>query len=78
MENLRDLLVEELKDLYSAEKQIVKALPKVIRGAASDELKAAIAEHLEVTKGQLTRLDEVFGHLDEIRRRSTARAWKAC
>ena len=65
MENLRELLIEELKDLYSAEKQIVKALPKVIRGAASDELKAAITEHLEVTKGQLTRLDEVFGHLDE-------------
>jgi ferritin-like metal-binding protein YciE len=65
MENLKELLVEELKDLYSAEKQIVKALPKIIRGAASDELKTAIQEHLEVTKGQVTRLEEVFSHLEE-------------
>jgi ferritin-like metal-binding protein YciE len=65
MDNLRELLVEELKDLYSAEKQIVKALPKIIRGAASEELRSAITEHLEITKGQVTRLEEVFGHLDE-------------
>jgi len=65
MENLRELLVEELKDLYSAEKQIVKALPKIIRGASSAELKAAIEEHLAVTKTQVTRLEEVFSHLDE-------------
>ncbi len=65
MENLRELLIEELKDLYSAEKQIVKALPKIIRGAASQELKAAMTEHLEVTKAQVTRLDEVFGIVGE-------------
>jgi ferritin-like metal-binding protein YciE len=65
MENLRELLIEELKDLYSAEKQIVKALHKIIRGAASQELKAAITEHLEITKAQVTRLDEVFGTLGE-------------
>jgi ferritin-like metal-binding protein YciE len=65
MENLRELLVEELKDLYSAEKQIVKALPKVIRGAESRELKAAITEHLEVTKMQVSRLEEVFGVLGQ-------------
>jgi ferritin-like metal-binding protein YciE len=65
VENLRELLVEELKDLYSAEKQIVKALPKIIRGAASQELKAAITEHLEVTKTQVSRLEEVFGVLGE-------------
>ena len=65
MENLKELLVEELKDLYSAEKQIVKALPKIIRGAASEELKTAIQEHLEVTKTQVTRLEEVFSHLGE-------------
>ena len=65
MENLKELLVEELKDLYSAEKQIVKALPKIIRGAASAELKQAIQKHLEVTKQQVTRLEEVFGQLDE-------------
>jgi ferritin-like metal-binding protein YciE len=65
MENLQELLLEELKDLYSAEKQIVKALPKIIRGAASAELKAAITEHLEITKQQVARLEEVFGHLEE-------------
>lgn len=65
MENLKELLVEELRDLYSAEKQIVKALPKIIKGASSDELKSAITEHLEITKGQVTRLEEVFGQLDE-------------
>jgi ferritin-like metal-binding protein YciE len=65
MENLKELLVEELKDLYSAEKQIVKALPKIIKGAASDQLKTAIQEHLEVTKEQVTRLDEVFSDLGE-------------
>jgi ferritin-like metal-binding protein YciE len=65
MDNLRELLIEELKDLYSAEKQIVKALPKIIRGAASQELKAAITEHLEVTKTQVTRLETVFGTLGE-------------
>jgi len=65
MENLKELLLEELKDLYSAEKQIVKALPKIIKGASSEELKSAITEHLEITKGQVTRLEEVFGQLDE-------------
>jgi ferritin-like metal-binding protein YciE len=65
MENLRELLIDELKDLYSAEKQIVKALPKIVRGASSEELKSAITEHLEITKNQVTRLEEVFGHLDE-------------
>jgi ferritin-like metal-binding protein YciE len=65
VDNLKELLVEELKDLYSAEKQIIKALPKIIRGAQSDELKTAITEHLEATKGQVTRLDEVFGALGE-------------
>jgi len=65
MDNLKELLSEELKDLYSAEKQIVKALPKVIRGSSSAELKAAIQEHLEVTKTQITRLEEVFGQLEQ-------------
>lgn len=65
MENLTDLLVAELKDIYSAEKQIVKALPKMVKGAASEELKAALSEHLEATKGQVTRLEEVFAHLEQ-------------
>jgi ferritin-like metal-binding protein YciE len=65
MDNLRELLVAELKDLYSAEKQIVKALPKIIRGAASEELKRAITEHLADTKGQVIRLEDIFGQLEE-------------
>src|SRR5215467_13423631 len=73
MENLHELLVEELKDLYSAEKQIVKALPKIIRGSASEELKAAITEHLEITKGQVIRLEQVFQHLEEKARAKTCK-----
>lgn len=65
MENLKELLIEELKDLFSAEKQIVKALPKIIRGAQSAQLKTAIQEHLEVTKGQVGRLEEVFSQLGQ-------------
>lgn len=65
MENLNELLIAELKDLYSAEKQIVKALPKIIKGCASADLKAAIQDHLEVTKGQVTRLEEVFSQLQQ-------------
>jgi len=60
MEQLEELLIEQLRDLYSAEKQIVKALPKLTKGAASAELKQAFTEHLEVTKGQVTRLEQVF------------------
>ena len=60
MENLNELLIEELKDLYSAEKQIVKALPKLVKAAGSKELKAAFNEHLEVTKNHVTRLEEAF------------------
>jgi len=61
MEQLEELLIEELKDLYSAEKQIVKALPKLVKGAASAELKQTLNAHLEVTKDQVARLEQVFG-----------------
>jgi len=60
MESLQELLIEELQDLYSAEKQLVKALPKMVKGAQSKTLKTALTEHLEVTKAQITRLDEIF------------------
>jgi ferritin-like metal-binding protein YciE len=58
--NLEDLLVEELKDLYSAEQQMVKALPKMAKAADSAELRAAFEEHLAQTKGQVERLDRAF------------------
>lgn len=65
METLQDLLVEELKDIYSAEKQIVKALPKLVKAAENDSLKQALREHLEATKVQVTRLEEVFEVLEK-------------
>lgn len=55
-----ELFVEELKDLYSAEKQIVKALPKVAKAVESEELREAIEEHLEQTRGHVERLDRAF------------------
>jgi ferritin-like metal-binding protein YciE len=64
-DNLREALVEELRDLYNAEKQLVKALPKMAKGAASDELREAFESHLEETEGQVTRLERVFELLDE-------------
>jgi ferritin-like metal-binding protein YciE len=63
--NLREALVEEIKDIYNAEKQIVKALPKMAKGATSDELREAFESHLEETQGQVTRLERVFELLDE-------------
>jgi len=62
--SLRDVLVEELRDLYSAENQLVKALPKLVKAAEDDELSSSIQEHLEETKGQVERLKEVFTQLE--------------
>jgi ferritin-like metal-binding protein YciE len=57
--NIEELLLSELKDLYSAEKQITKALPKLIKAATSEELKEAFQSHLEETEGQIERLDQI-------------------
>lgn len=54
------LFLSELKDIYSAEKQITRALPKMAKAATSDELKTAFQTHLEETKGQIQRLDRIF------------------
>jgi ferritin-like metal-binding protein YciE len=62
---LRDVLLDELRDMYSAENQLVKALPKLVKGAKSPELKELFAAHLEETKGQVERLKEVFAELGE-------------
>src|SRR6195952_4895282 len=59
LESLADLYVEELKDLYSAENQILKALPKMIKAASHPELKSAFADHLEQTKGHVERLVQI-------------------
>ena len=62
---LNDVLLDELRDLYSAENQLVKALPKLARGAINPKLKHLFAAHLEETKGQVERLKKVFAELDE-------------
>ena len=64
-ESLKKLYVDELKDLFSAESQLVKALPKMAKAASSDELRAGFEKHLEQTKGHVQRLEEIFESLDE-------------
>jgi ferritin-like metal-binding protein YciE len=64
LKTLHDLYVEELKDLYSAEQQILKALPKMAKAAASSELADAFQEHLKVTQGHVERLDKIFEMLE--------------
>lgn len=59
VETMLELLIDELKDLYSAEKQIVRALPKLVKAATSAELKDALTSHLEETKGQVARLEKI-------------------
>ncbi|HEX2900466.1 MAG TPA: ferritin-like domain-containing protein [Bacteroidia bacterium] len=61
----RDLLVEELKDLYSAETQLTKALPKMAKAADNEELVAAFQTHLKQTEGHVKRLDKAMKRLDE-------------
>lgn len=63
LDSLHDLFVEELKDLYNAENQITKALPKMAKAAASDELRMAFEEHLKETEKQIERLDQIFEEL---------------
>src|SRR5947208_14148441 len=59
-ETLQELFVEHLRDLYDAEKQLVKALPKMAKAAESEELAEAIRNHLSETQNQVSRLEEVF------------------
>jgi ferritin-like metal-binding protein YciE len=60
LKSLDDLLIHELQDIYHAEGQITKALPKMIKAASNPELQAAFEEHLEQTEGQIERLEQVF------------------
>jgi ferritin-like metal-binding protein YciE len=62
---LTEVLVDELRDMYSAENQLVKALPKLAKGAKNKELKSLFTTHLEETKGQVERLKQVFQILGE-------------
>jgi ferritin-like metal-binding protein YciE len=65
LETLKDLFIEELRDLYSAETQILKALPKMKKAAHSEDLKSAFEHHLEQTKGHVSRLEQIFETLGE-------------
>ena len=64
LESLRDLYIDELKDLYSAEKQLVKALPKMVKNATNPDLKKAFSDHLSQTEGHVARLEEIFESLE--------------
>jgi ferritin-like metal-binding protein YciE len=76
LDTLKKLYLEELRDLYSAETQLVKALPKMAKGASSAELKQAFESHLEQTKEHVERLDEIFARLDEKTTGKTCKAMK--
>lgn len=65
LESLRALYVDELKDLYSAEGQILKALPRMIKAASNRQLRQALTEHERVTRRQVKRLERIFKDLDE-------------
>lgn len=61
---LQDLFIHNLKDVYNAEKQLLKALPKMAKGATSDNLRTAIEEHRQETEGQIERLEQIFEILE--------------
>ena len=65
IDSLQELLVEELRDLYSAEAQLLKAMPRMVKKAKHPELKQAIETHMKETEAQVERLDQVFEILEE-------------
>jgi ferritin-like metal-binding protein YciE len=75
-ETLRDLYMDELRDLYDAEHQLLDALPKMEERASHDELKRAFRSHLEETRGQVSRLEQVFDKCGEKPERKTCVAMK--
>src|SRR5215475_8994825 len=64
LETIKDLLEEEIQDLYSAEKQLTKAIPKMAKGSNNEELSAAFEAHLKETEGQIERLEQAAELLD--------------
>jgi ferritin-like metal-binding protein YciE len=74
LDSLENLFVHELKDLLSAEKQLVKALPKMAKGASSPKLRSAIQKHLEQTKGHVNRLEQIFEKLGKAPRAEHCKA----
>ena len=76
LNTLKQLYIEELRDLHSAENQLLKALPKMAKGASSEELKLAFENHLDQTKVHVERLEEIFERLDESPKGKTCQAMK--
>ena len=76
LNTLQKLYTDELRDLYNAENQLLKALPKMAKAASSEELKEAFEKHLEQTKGHVKRLEQVFEELDEKPKGKTCRAMR--
>lgn len=76
MAKLNETFLDELKDLYDAEHQLLKGLPKMAKAAEDEQLKTAFEEHLDETKNQVERLEEVFATIDEKPTRKTCKAMK--
>ena len=76
LNTLKTLYINELRDLYNAENQLLKALPKMAKAASSEELKDVFQKHLEQTKSHVERLEEVFGEIGEKPKGKTCRAMK--
>jgi ferritin-like metal-binding protein YciE len=74
IKSLRDVFIHELKDLYSAEKQLTKALPKMAKAAANEQLAAGFEEHLEQTEEHVTRLETILKNLGESTRGDKCKA----
>lgn len=74
--NLRELCIDQLEDLYDAEKRITKALPKMVEKASAKDLSSALQHHLQETKGHVERLEEVFRDLSEQPKGKTCEAIK--
>jgi ferritin-like metal-binding protein YciE len=74
LNSMDDLLIHELRDLYNAEKQLTKALPKMAKAASSDALREAFESHLEETKGHVERLERAFEELGKAARGHTCKA----
>jgi len=76
LDTLQKLYIDELRDLYNAENQLLKALPKMAKGASSEELKNALENHLGQTETHVERLEQIFGEIDQTPKGKTCRAMK--
>jgi len=76
IENMEDLFMEQIEDLYDAEKRLIKALPKMAEASTSSQLRQAFESHLEQTKGHASRLERIFGELGKDAKTQTCDAMK--